>query len=302
MFYPSKFALIATLLLGVGDLVVASSAVPRKASPSRALTRQTHKLKSSIKHSDAPFAPRGGGPKASTTSSKVVSIGTKTAVLCGCALAFNSGFVNGACLSGILSSDGTKQAAAAVTGAWTNSALGVASGNYGQAKFNAKCLGSYFSGSLVASLINPNPVPFEVGGADKISPAFLIGSLSCMRPALWPRRVADRTSRSSIWRPWRAAFRTASHRSSRRTSSVALTFRGSHPILAPFLARSCEETNRTRRSCEYLHYWRRAFGLVDWFRSRLQQCMPVRLFCLAPPSSWPFQLQVLLRPASYVAT
>lgn len=177
MFYPSKFALIATLLLGVGDLVVASSAVPRKASPSRALTRQTHKLKSSIKHSDAPFAPRGGGPKASTTSSKVVSIGTKTAVLCGCALAFNSGFVNGACLSGILSSDGTKQAAAAVTGAWTNSALGVASGNYGQAKFNAKCLGSYFSGSLVASLINPNPVPFEVGGADKISPAFLIGSL-----------------------------------------------------------------------------------------------------------------------------
>ena len=181
MLYPSKFALIATLLLGVGDLV-APSPVPRKASPrALSLTRQTHKLKSSIKHSDsysdAPFAPRGGGPKASTSSSKVVSIGTKTAVLCGCALAFNSGFVNGACLSGILSSDGTKQAAAAVTGAWTNSALGVASGNYGQAKFNAKCLGSYFSGSLVASLINPNPVPFEVGGADKISPAFLIGSL-----------------------------------------------------------------------------------------------------------------------------
>lgn len=181
MLYPSKFALIATLLLGVGDLV-APSPVPRKASPrTLSRTRQTHKLKSSIKHSDsysdAPFAPRGGGPKASTTSSKVVSIGTKTAVLCGCALAFNSGFVNGACLSGILSGDGTKQAAAAVTGAWTNSALGVASGNYGQAKFNAKCLGSYFSGSLVASLINPNPVPFEVGGADKISPAFLIGSL-----------------------------------------------------------------------------------------------------------------------------
>lgn len=180
MFYPSKFALIATLLLGFGD-VVASSPVPRKASPSRALTRQTHKLQSSIKHSDAPFVARGGGPlastMASTTSSKTISISTKTAVLCGCALAFNSGFVNGACLSGILSSDGTKQAAAAVTGAWTNSALGVASGNYGQAKFNAKCLGSYFSGSLVASLINPNPVPFEVGGADKVSPAFLIGSL-----------------------------------------------------------------------------------------------------------------------------
>ena len=174
MLYPSKFALIATLLLGVGDLA-ASSPVPRKASPCRTLSRQTHKLKSSVLNSDAPLAPRGGGPKASTASSKSISISTKTAVLCGCALAFNSGFVNGACLSGILSS--TKQAAAAVTGAWTNSALGVASGNYDQAKFNAKCLGSYFLGSLVASLINPNPVPFEVGGADKISPAFLIGSL-----------------------------------------------------------------------------------------------------------------------------
>uniref|UniRef100_A0A7S0ASH8 DUF1275 domain-containing protein n=1 Tax=Minutocellus polymorphus TaxID=265543 RepID=A0A7S0ASH8_9STRA len=190
MFYPKFAPLIAALLLFFGDLVAvsASSPVAPRKSPARRRstisTRRTlhsSKLKSTRSiNSGAPFIARGGGPvatSASITASKTISISTQTAVLCGCALAFNSGFINGACLSGILSSDSTKQAAAAVTGAWTNSALGVASGNYDQAKFNAKCLGSYFSGSLVASLINPNPVPFEVGGADKVSPAFLIGSL-----------------------------------------------------------------------------------------------------------------------------
>lgn len=107
---------------------------------------------------------------------KTIILSTHAAVVAGCALAFNAGFANGACLSGLLSSDNTKQAAAAVTGAWTNSALGLAAGNTGQFAFNAKCIGSYCSGSLVASLLNPNPVPFEVD-VNAVSPAFLIGSL-----------------------------------------------------------------------------------------------------------------------------
>ena len=175
--------LVAAILLGFGSNTAAAAvsasslAVPRENSPARTGSA----LHSSSKLRVAPFIARGGGSvkaSASTaTSSNTIAISTKAAILCGCALAFNNGFINGACLSGILSSDNTKQAVAAVTGAWTNSALGVASGNYDQAKFNAKCLGSYFLGSLVASLINPCPVPFEIGGAEKVSPAFLIASL-----------------------------------------------------------------------------------------------------------------------------
>ena len=199
MFLRPRFApLLATILLGFGNAAAAVSAsspaaVPRKNSSERtgrgtgtgSALHSSSKLRALHKKTgiDAatPFIARGGGAATTSasaaTSGKTISISTKTAVLCGCALALNNGFINGACLSGILSSDNTKQAAAAVTGAWTNSALGVASGNYDQALFNAKCLGSYFSGSLVASLINPFPVPFEIGGTEKVSPAFLIASL-----------------------------------------------------------------------------------------------------------------------------
>ena len=184
---PTFIPLVATILLGFGNAAAAASAsspaVPRKNSSPLHSSSQLRALRiNGISTNGAPFIARGGGAAAATsaspsTSGNTISISTKAAVLCGCALAFNNGFINGACLSGILSSDNTKQAAAAVTGAWTNSALGVASGNYNQALFNAKCLGSYFSGSLVASLINPFPIPFEIGGSDKVSPAFLIASL-----------------------------------------------------------------------------------------------------------------------------
>lgn len=191
LFRPMSTPLAVAILLGFGNaaaVVSASSpAVPRTNSSPLHSSSQLRALRTSrssngISTNGAPFIVRGGGAAAATsaspsTSGKAISISTKAAVLCGCALAFNNGFINGACLSGILSSDNTKQAAAAVTGAWTNSALGVASGNYNQALFNAKCLGSYFSGSLVASLINPFPIPFEIGGSDKVSPAFLIASL-----------------------------------------------------------------------------------------------------------------------------
>lgn len=131
------------------------------------------------------FSRRGGESSSVTTvievekvepSTKTITLSTKDAVVAGCVLAFNSGYINGACLSGILSSDNTKQAAAAVTGAWTNLALGMASGNMNQFLFNAKCIISYCSGSLIASLFNPSPVPFEIS-LSTVSPAFLIGSL-----------------------------------------------------------------------------------------------------------------------------
>lgn len=91
-------------------------------------------------------------------------------------LALNSGYVNGICLSGILAHDNTKQASAAVTGAWTNSALGVATGNNQQFLFNAKCILSYITGSAIAGVLNPKPLLFEVSPKG-VGPAFGIGSV-----------------------------------------------------------------------------------------------------------------------------
>ena len=62
-----------------------------------------------------------------------------------------------------------------MTGAWTNSALGVAAGDFGQFAFHSKCILSYFAGSFAAGLVNPNPVPFEVN-APATGITLLIGS------------------------------------------------------------------------------------------------------------------------------
>lgn len=88
-----------------------------------------------------------------------LSVSTKGAVAMSMVLAFNSGMINGACLSGLLA-EGTKQATVAVTGAWTNSALGAARGASDQFALNAKCIASYFFGSLISGLVVPNPATF----------------------------------------------------------------------------------------------------------------------------------------------
>lgn len=105
--------------------------------------------------------------------SQMRQITTQKAVAFGAILAFNSGVVNGLCLSGALHP--TKQASAAVTGAWTNSALGAASGNHDQFVFNGKCILSYFFGSFLSGVLNPNPKPFEIS-VESFRYAFWCGS------------------------------------------------------------------------------------------------------------------------------
>jgi hypothetical protein len=63
---------------------------------------------------------------------------------------------NGICLSGILSN--TKQAGTAVTGAWTNSALGFAKDDFEQYTFHTKCILSYMIGSFLSGVLNPKPL------------------------------------------------------------------------------------------------------------------------------------------------
>ena len=103
----------------------------------------------------------GGAVTAKAPAKKYLSVTTKSAVAMGMVLAFNSGVINGACLSGLLA-EGTKQATAAVTGAWTNSALGVAQGASSQTALNLKCIVSYMGGSLISGLAVPNPTNFQL--------------------------------------------------------------------------------------------------------------------------------------------
>merc|ERR1719343_1656923 len=93
-------------------------------------------------------------------------------------LAFNSGAVNAASLSGLLA-DGTKMGTAAVTGAWTNSAIGAGAAVQGAAAsqflFNTKCIVSYICGAIIAGFVIPDPKAFEVD-VKKTIPLFAIGS------------------------------------------------------------------------------------------------------------------------------
>lgn len=82
------------------------------------------------------------------------------AVLVSMALAFNSGYTNGVCLGTGLG--GTKQAVAAVTGAWTTSAYGMASGNTGAAFTQIRAILSYMGGSAIAGAMIPRPTAFKL--------------------------------------------------------------------------------------------------------------------------------------------
>jgi uncharacterized membrane protein YoaK (UPF0700 family) len=101
-------------------------------------------------------------------------ISKRAAVAAGMVLAFNSGFTNGCCLGGGLLGGKEKFAVAAVTGAWTNSAVGFASGDMTNFYTNIQAILSYFSGSAIAGLMIPRPKPFLLDRAT--GPTFLIGS------------------------------------------------------------------------------------------------------------------------------
>lgn len=123
--------------------------------------------------------------EASDDEKSMLSVSTKAAVTMGMVLAFNAGVINSATLSGLLS-EGTKQASAAVTGAWTNSALGAASlmastssaassAAIHQFLFNAKCIVCYMFGSVISGLLTPKPQAFKIDVPKSLS-TFAIAS------------------------------------------------------------------------------------------------------------------------------
>jgi len=102
------------------------------------------------------------------------AISTTVAVKSGLILALNSGFLNGCCLSGAAAHDGTKQAVAAVTGAYTTAAVGLATGRNNVFATQMKVLASYIGGSFIASLMNPTPKTFQL--SKSVGPAFVLAA------------------------------------------------------------------------------------------------------------------------------
>ena len=150
--YFRRFLLVAAAL--------ASSCVDVQAKSAKTVIADTQRQQ-------APFGLPKSAAVAQLKSSPLVTTrggdtSQKAAVVLGLILALNSGFINGCCLSGAITADGAKQAVAAVTASWTNSALGMAGGDMKQFSFLAKVIGAFMGGSAIAGFVNPKPTLFQV--------------------------------------------------------------------------------------------------------------------------------------------
>jgi len=119
---------------------------------------------------------------AEMVTKKDITIPLPIAITAGLVLAFNSGYINGACLSGGFI-QGTKQAVAAVTGAWTNSALLFADGKSAAFQKQAFIILSYLGGSAIYGFLDPRPTTFKL--SESTGPTFIIGSLLLWLASHW---------------------------------------------------------------------------------------------------------------------
>ena len=113
---------------------------------------------------------------------KNMSVGEQAASLSECImvivagqlLAFNSGFTNGACLSGFLLPSERRQAVSAFTGAYTNSALFLADGDVDAFGFQICMILTFMLGACIAGLLTPQAVQYRI--EPTYGPTFLIGA------------------------------------------------------------------------------------------------------------------------------
>jgi len=125
---------------------------------------------------------RGGkvekAAKSSSSSMSSSLVSQSASILMGLILALNSGFINGCALSGVVTADGSSQAVAAVTASWTNSAMGLASGNMAKFGFLSKVLGSFIFGSLLAGYLQPKPTQFLISTSSYGLPLLLAAAFT----------------------------------------------------------------------------------------------------------------------------
>lgn len=96
-------------------------------------------------------------------------------VIAGQLLAFNSGFSNGACLSGFLLKSNRRQSVSAFTGAYTGSALLLADGHTTRFGFQACMILSFMFGACLSGIITPKAVQYRI--EPTYGPTFFIGGI-----------------------------------------------------------------------------------------------------------------------------
>jgi len=115
-----------------------------------------------------------------------------------CLIALNSGFVNAACLSGLLINPETVNDAnpishmvAGFAGSYTNTSIGLADAQWTKYLYNLWILLSYMFGSFVAAMICPHAKPFVI--EPNYGPTFWIGGTCLLAASLLA--VAEQPSR-----------------------------------------------------------------------------------------------------------
>ncbi|KAL3935240.1 MAG: hypothetical protein SGBAC_009203 [Bacillariaceae sp.] len=88
-------------------------------------------------------------------------------------MAFNTGYVNGSCLSGLVSYKGTGRTIAGFTSSYTQMALYVGAGDGFSARVELGIILCYFLGAFLSGCLTPRATPFRI--QPSYGPTFLIG-------------------------------------------------------------------------------------------------------------------------------
>jgi len=99
-------------------------------------------------------------------------------LLIGLLLSLNAGYINGLCLSGILSESGSRQqGVSAFTGTYTQSGLALGMGEVKLFGFEFGLILSFVGGATISGAMNPKAIPHRL--APSYGPNFILGSV-CM--------------------------------------------------------------------------------------------------------------------------
>ena len=92
----------------------------------------------------------------------------------GLLLSINSGYINGLCLSGLLTEGGSdKQGVSAFTGTYTKSGLALADGDPKLFGFEFTLILAFIGGATVAGVMNPRAIPHQL--VPSYGPTFMLG-------------------------------------------------------------------------------------------------------------------------------
>jgi hypothetical protein len=108
-------------------------------------------------------------------------------MLLGILLSVNSGYIiNGLCLSGMLSENGSRrQALTAFTSAYAESSLALRCDNTQLFGSEVGLILSFLGGTCVAGALNPKAIPHsKLAPSTSIGPSFLIGSVLMITSAI----------------------------------------------------------------------------------------------------------------------